>query len=502
MYHIAGDGDGPRKAMKTNNIMQAKSHDADAVAEITGNPEPAWPRRAYAWYVAAVLTAAYTLSYVDRQVLGLLLEPIRRQMNLSDTQVSLLAGSAFALFYVTLGLPLGRLADRANRRNLIVAGVFLWSLMTVLCGLATSFWQLFAARVGVGVGEAALSPAALSMVSDYFPPDKRARPLTLYSLALAIGSGAAYLAGGSISAAVTDLVQINIPLIGHVAVWQATFIAVGAPGMIFALLLLSIREPRRRGVRVNPAGGTTNHQSVASIGEVARFIWKENRRTFMVLFFAYGGFALYVDAIVIWLPTLFARRFGWTAGHIGIAIGLVILTFATLGILSSMALAARLQARQSADALPRTSLLLALGLVPTGIALPLMSSPTWALIVLAPVMALSFGLFAMVFPILQLITPNQMRAQISSTFSLFNNVIGLMAGATSVALLTDYVFHDPSLLHYSLALVAMTVLPLSALLAWWGLPNVRRSVVTAQSWMGSYTEDGATAAPQRDIVTD
>jgi len=358
--------------------------------------------------------------------------------------------------------------------------------MTALCGLTTTFWQLFAARVGVGVGEAALSPAALSMISDYFPPDKRARPLTLYSLALAVGSGIAYLAGGSISAAITGIAQLNIPLFGHVAVWQATFIAVGAPGMIFALLLLSIREPQRRGIRVNTAADPNQSgPPVASIGEVFRFIWSENRRTFVVLFFAYGGFALYVDAIVIWLPTMFSRRFGWTPGHIGVAIGLVILTCATLGILSSMALATRLQARQSADALPRTSLLLALVLVPAGIALPLMSSPTWALIVLAPVMALSFGLFAMVFPILQLITPNQMRAQVSSAFSLFNNVIGLMAGATSVALLTDYVFHDRSLLHYSLALVAMTVLPLSALLTWWGLPSIRRSVVVAQSWMES-----------------
>jgi MFS family permease len=441
---------------------------------------PPWPRRAYAWYVAAVLTTAYTLSYVDRQALGLLLEPIRRQLDLTDTQVSLLAGSAFALFYVTLGLPLGRLADRSNRRNLILAGVFLWSLMTAVCGLASNFWQLFAARVGVGVGEAALSPAALSMISDYFPPEKRTRPLTLYSLALAIGSGIAYLAGGSISAALSGMQGLRIPIIGHVAVWQATFIAIGAPGMLFALLLLSIREPQRRGMRLTNSTGAAG---AATIGEVARFIWSENRRTFVALFFAYGGFALYGDAVMIWLPTLFARRFGWDAGPIGIAIGLVILVSATLGILASMGLAARLQATRAAEALPRTSLLLALALTPAGILLPLMNSPTWALILLAPVMALTFGLFAMVFPILQLITPNQMRAQISSVFSLFNNVIGLMAGATSVALLTDYVFHDRARLHYSLAIVAAIVLPSSTLLAWWGTPHIRGSVSSAQSWL-------------------
>jgi MFS family permease len=211
--------------MQANNpSMGASSTDAVAGEEVAEpaqhsssrvEADPPWPRRIRGWYVAAVLTALYTLSFIDRQVLGLVLEPIRGHLGLTDTQVSLLAGSAFALFYVTLGLPLGRLADRANRRNLILAGVFLWSLMTAACGLASSFWQLFAARVGVGIGEAALSPAALSIISDYFPPEKRARPLAMYTLALAIGSGLAYLVGGSISAAIATMPHFRIPLIGH-----------------------------------------------------------------------------------------------------------------------------------------------------------------------------------------------------------------------------------------------------------------------------------------------
>lgn len=447
---------------------------------------PAWPRRSHAWYVVIVLTAAYTLSYIDRQVLGLMLEPIRHQMNLSDTQVSLLAGSAFALFYVVLGLPLGRLADRANRRNLIAAGIFLWSLMTAACGLAGNFWQLFAARVGVGVGEAALSPAALSIISDYFPPDERARPLTLYSLAIAIGSGLAFLAGGYMNALVTSLPHLQIPVFGPVVAWQATFIAVGAPGMIFALLILSIREPVRRGVRWSSAhvGPSSGGVPVAKVGEVVRFIWNENRQTFAVLLFAYGGFALYVDALLIWLPSVFARRFGWSPGHTGITMGLVIVICATAGILASVGIASRLQKRGSADALVRTSFLMALVLVPLGILLPLMDSPAWILALLAPVMALAFGLFAMAIPLLQLIAPNQMRAQISSIFSLFNNVIGLMAGATCVALLTDHLFHDPARVHHSLAVVATAVLPASTLLTWWGMPHISRSITVAKTWMG------------------
>jgi hypothetical protein len=163
----------------------------------------------------------------------------------------------------------------------------------------------------------------------------------------------------------------------------------------------------------------------------------------------------------------------------------VLLVCATVGILASMAIAARFQAKGSPDALMRTSLLMGLALTPLGILLPLTDSPTMALAVMAPVVALSFGLYAMVPPILQLITPNQMRAQVSALFSLFNNVIGLMIGATSVALLTDYVFHDAARVHHSLAVVAAIVLPLSTYLAWRGLPHLGRSVLVAQSWMRS-----------------
>ena len=249
--------------------MQTNSPGAPVFNTQSGPP---WPPGARAWYVTAILTALYTLAFIDRQVLGLVLEPIRRHLLLTDTQASLLAGSAFALFYVTLGLPLGQLADRANRRNLIAAGVLLWSLMTAACGLASSFWQLFAARVGVGIGEAALSPAALSMISDYFPPERRARPLATYTLALAIGSGLAYLVGGSISAAVAGMPDFRIPFIGHVEAWQATFITVGAPGIVFALLVLTIREPLRRGVRTSRPALTATAPPVASVRDVFNFI--------------------------------------------------------------------------------------------------------------------------------------------------------------------------------------------------------------------------------------
>lgn len=464
--------------------MNTQSSLLSAPPEPVAAVAPPWPRPRYAWQVVAVLTAAYTLSFIDRQILGLVLEPIRHDLLLSDTQVSLLAGTAFAIFYVTLGLPLGRIADRANRRNLIIGGVLLWSLMTAACGLADNFWELFATRVGVGVGEAALSPAALSIISDYFPPQQRVRPLAMYFLAPAIGSGLAYLLGGTVSAAVSASPDLHLPLLGPLAAWQLVFIIIGTPGMAFALVILSIREPVRRGVRGATSGMQHGRMPVARTRDIVHFIARENPQTFAVLFLAYGGFALHADSVFVWVPTLFIRRFGWSPAEIGLIMGSVVLVCATLGVLASMSIAARLQARGSVDAVLRTSLLMGAALTPLGILLPLVSSPGAALAVLAPVSALSFGLFAMIAPTLQLITPNQMRGQVSAVFSVFNNVIGTMIGATSVALLTDYVFDDPLRLHRSLVVVAALTLPLSSALMWWGLPHFSHSVVRAESWMG------------------
>jgi MFS family permease len=421
---------------------------------------------------------------IDRQVLGLVLEPIRRDLGLTDTQVSFLVGSAFALFYVTLGVPLGRLADRANRRNLIFAGIFLWSLMTSACGLANTFWQLFAARVGVGVGEAALSPAALSMISDYFPPERRTRPLASYFLALAMGAGLAYLLGGAVSTAVANMPGFQFPIIGSRRAWQMVFLAVGTPGIIFALVLFTVREPLRRGLRSTTNSGAPRADLHAvRVRELLHFLWHENRQTFVLLFLAYGGFALFADATLVWLPTILIRRFGWSLGQIGLSMGLVILISATIGILSGITLASRLQSKAPATALVRTSLIMGLVLTPIGMLVPLASSPSYALAFLAPAVALSFGLFPMGPAILQLITPNQMRAQVTALFALFNNVMSLMLGATFVGLLTDYVFHDPMRAHQSLLVVVAIVLPLSSWLIWRALAHVERSVVAAGSWI-------------------
>ena len=200
---------------------------------------------AYAWYVVAVLMLAYVCSFVDRQVLALMVPAVRRDLGISDTQMSLLMGLSFALFYSILGLPIGRLADRSSRRRIIVWGIAVWSVMTALCGAARNYWQLFLARMGVGVGEAALSPPAYSLIADYFPKDRLGTAIGVYSLGIYLGSGLAMMLGGWVTGRVAAAAMWTLPLIGEVRPWQAVFFVIGLPGLLLALWVGTLREPAR-----------------------------------------------------------------------------------------------------------------------------------------------------------------------------------------------------------------------------------------------------------------
>lgn len=199
----------------------------------------------YAWYIVGVLMLAYLFSYIDRSILSLLVGPIRSDLQLSDTQLSLLHGFAFALFYAILGFPIGRAADRYHRVGIIVTGISFWSIMTAACGLAKSFPQLFLARMGVGIGEAALNPCAYSIITDSFPRRLLARALSTYVMGTYMGFGVAFVIGGLVVEAITQAPVIQLPVLGQIHTWQAAFFYVGLPGLIVALLiLLTVREPK------------------------------------------------------------------------------------------------------------------------------------------------------------------------------------------------------------------------------------------------------------------
>jgi MFS family permease len=184
----------------------------------------------YAWYVVFALTAIYMLSFMDRQILSLLVGPLKRDLGISDTRVGLLQGLAFGLFYTFMGLPLGRIADRRSRRNLIAAGLVLWSFFTSLCSVANNFWSLFLARMGVGVGEASLSPAAYSLISDYFPREKLGAAISVFYMGVFVGTSLSLLVTGQVIDAMAHTPLITLPLLGTIASWRITFLFVGLPG--------------------------------------------------------------------------------------------------------------------------------------------------------------------------------------------------------------------------------------------------------------------------------
>src|SRR5579864_6878605 len=208
----------------------------------------------YAWWVVIALTAVYTLSFVDRTILSLLVPSIKRDLGVSDTQIGVLQGLAFSVFYTLMGLPIGRIADRWNRRNLIVGGILVWSLFTTLGSVAKSYLLLFLTRIGVGVGEATLSPAGYSMLSDYFPKRKLGVAISVFYMGVFIGTSLALLVGGTTVDMLARTPTIAVPVLGTMASWRLTFVIVGLPGVLFALLARTIREPVRRDLLASPDG--------------------------------------------------------------------------------------------------------------------------------------------------------------------------------------------------------------------------------------------------------
>ena len=188
---------------------------------------------------------AYMVAFIDRQILSLLIQPIKEDLGITDTQIGLLAGLAFAIFYSFIGIPIAKLADKQNRVTIISLGVALWTFMTALCGLTKTYFYLFLARIGVGVGEAALSPAAYSMIADYFPKEKLGRAIGIYVIGLYLGAGIAMLVGSAVISLVSSLPPIDLPYYGNIKPWQLTFLLVSIPGILVLLLMLTVNEPQR-----------------------------------------------------------------------------------------------------------------------------------------------------------------------------------------------------------------------------------------------------------------
>lgn len=419
-------------------------------------------------YALVALLLAYILSFIDRNVMAVLIGPIREDFAISDFQYSLLHGFAFSMFYIFLGLPIARLADRGSRKWVITAGIFCWSLMTCVCGLTRSFTALFFARVGVGVGEAALSPPAYSLLSDYFSEENLPRAMAVYTLGITVGGGLAYIIGGAVYEYFSNTGALVLPLFGELRPWQTTFVIVGLPGFLLVALLAFMAEPPRKG-----QAAEIEEHSLGEIGEHLRAHWQ-----------AYGSLILGVSLLAIlgygtmaWYPEYLVRSHGMSRGEAGSMFGMIFLTAGSVGTLLGGFSAKPLLARGYIDASLRLIIGIALlWLIPAALG-PQAGSGEMALLAAVPIVFFLNSYFALSIAALQRITPNRMRAQISALLLFMTNFFGLALGPTAVAAITDFVFADDAALASSLSILPLIVCPASAALLFWGLRHYRNALV-------------------------
>ena len=399
----------------------------------------------YAWYIVILCMIAYIFSFIDRQILALLIEPIREDLSISDTQFSLLHGLAFSLFYAVMGIPIARLADSRSRPAIISAGIFLWSLATAATGLGKNFWHVFVARMGVGVGEAALSPAAYSMITDLFPKSKLGRALAVYSIGSFIGGGLAFLIGGAVVSAIGEIKTMQLPLLGDVSTWQVTFFIVGFPGILLAIIFgLTVRDPVR--------SKTQSHRDQTSFKSTLAFI-KSNKNFFIPHYLGFTLCALALFGLMSWMPAFLIRNFGLSTGETGLLLGSILLIANVGGVLASGFLTDFFEKRGRRDASMRAGMIGAFCLILPASLFSLMPS------IYLSVFMIALALFFASFPLatsataMQLASPRNMRAQVSAIFLFINNLIGLAIGTTLIALITDYVFKNDTSVGYSVSIV-------------------------------------------------
>jgi len=421
------------------------------------------------WYLIFVLTLAYTASFIDRQVLNLLVGPLKADFGLDDTRLSLLQGLAFTGAYILMSPIFGRLADTGSRKGVLLFGVILWSMGTSFCGLARNYWQLFLARFGVGGAEACLTPAAWSIIADSFPERMMPRAFSIYMMGPYLGGGLALIFGGLLldSAAQWDLSAV--PLLGALKPWQLVFLCAGLPGVLIGFLLLFVREPVRKRSMI-----VTEHEEMP---------WSEVWKIFVQWrgFYAnfYAGMACMVItlyAFPAWMPTVLIRKFGASAGDVGMQYGVAILLTGSVGVLTGPWLARLIERTGRKDHLLIVPLGSALALIPICGMLSLANSYI-ATLVVATLASFVYSVpQALASSALQLVTPNRMRGIASSIYVFSVSVTGLGLAPTFVALLTDYVFQDEMRVGDSLAVTCALSAIASALFLWQALKGYRRLI--------------------------
>lgn len=425
-------------------------------------------RSGQAWWMVAALFMLYVLAWLDRLTVSMLVSPIKAQLGLSDFQMSLVLGPSFALAYAVFGVPLGWAADRFSRRVVIFAGVLVWACATLASGFASSFAALVAARVCVGIGEAALLPSAYSLIGDAFPPGKVTLATSVFQAAGKTGSAVSFGLGGFAIAFARSLEGIDWPVHGPAAYWQITFALIALPGFVLMFLALSFPDPGRRG------GGPARPER----GELFRFI-RRNAALLAQMTFAFSCMALVGYSLTSWVPSYMERHFGWQPARYGVALSAMNI-FGALALIACGRFVDRLFTGGMRDAHLRFYSWTILALSPAIVAAFFVSNPylflaCYALIQLTTVPFIVYG-----SAILAVLAPSAMRGQLLGLIMFVFNVLGFGAGPAVVGGLTDFLFHDPAKVGLSLAIVVIGGAALGFVTMRLALPRLAAAVAARQ----------------------
>ena len=437
-------------------------------------PSKPYPAAATGWLIVVMLTIAYIFSFVDRYILGLLIEPIKAEFDLSDRSIGWLL-SAFTLIYGFVGIFMGWLIDRGKRVWIVSIGVALWSVATIATGTAKNFAQLFAARMGVGVGEATLSPAAFSIIGDSFPTERRGKPIAFYSAALPVGAGIASLLSGAIIAWTVASGNQSLPLFGELSPWRYTMIIVGLPGLLLALFFIFIKEPARR-----PVAASADVISGSGFRDAMKYIW-DNRLLYLGFLSIVGTMTAIAYSQGFLAPT-FERTWGWSPQKYALVNGIALLILGPVNMLIMGALSDWWTKKGVKDASLRLLFIGFFILVPTG-ALPLFMPTGELAFAILCLNIVGIGIVtAMGVISLLVITPAQIRGQIVALYYLAISWFGSL-GPIAVGELSSGVFGEENL-RYAVASVPI----LFAIIPLLMMPLTRRLYLAQMARLGESTE--------------